>query len=150
MKNERYDLKPKDEVSESRLLETWINAIVYDLIKYNAETGQYQIRSRGMGGKALRNFLVNMGATRKEAFQYLEDNIDVLDPEIKKAIHDLDIPGPENPAKVLTQKAIKACENGTYLQDVSKCPITLENIEHYPDEENLIEKEIEYILDHIA
>ena len=150
MKDERYDLNPKDEVSESRLLETWINAIVYDLIKYNSETGQYQIRSRGMGGKALRNFMVDMGGTRKEAFQYLEDNIDVLDSEIKKAIHDLDVPGPDNPAKVLSQKAMKACENGTYLQEISKCPISLENIEHYPEEENLIEKEIEYILDHIA
>lgn len=149
MKTERYDLNPRDEVSASKLLETWINAIVYDLIKFDATSGQYQIKSRGMGGRALRGWLVDMGKTRKEAFQYLEDNIDVLDPEIKQAIHALDIPGPENPAKVLSQKAVKACQDGTYLQDISKCPISLENIVHYPEEEDLIEKEIEYILDHI-
>lgn len=150
MKSERYDLFPKDEISAARLLETWINAIVYDLIKYDEVSGQYQIKSRKMGGKALRGWLVDMGDTRKKAFQYLEDNIDVLEAEIKQAIHDLDVPGPENPAKRLSQKALKACQDGTYLQEVSKCPISLENLIHYPDDEDLIEKEIEYILDHIS
>lgn len=150
MKKERYDLMPKDEISETRLLETWINAIVYDLISFDKTTGQYRIKSRGMGGKALRGWLVDMGDTRTKAFQFLEDNIDVLDPEIKKAIHDLDVPGPENPLRVLSAKAVKACQDGTYLEEVSKCPISMQNIEHYPDEEKLIEKEIEYILDNIA
>lgn len=150
MKKERYDLMPKDEVSESRLLEAWINAIVYDIIKYDDSSKQYQIKSRKMGGKALKGWLVDMGDTRQKAFHYLEDNIDVLDAEIKQAIEELNIPGPENPVKVLSKKAVKACQDGTYLQTVSKCPISLENIEHYPEEEKLIEKEIEYILDNIA
>lgn len=150
MKKERYDLMPKDEVSESRLLEAWINAIVYDIIKYDDTSKQYQIKSRKMGGKALKGWLVDMGDTRQKAFHYLEDNIDVLDAEIKQAIEELNIPGPENPVKVLSKKAVKACQDGTYLQTVSKCPISLENIEHYPEEEKLIEKEIEYILDNIA
>lgn len=147
MKKERFSLRPKDV--PVNLIETWINAIVYNLITYDAVKGQYQIKSRKMGGKALKGWLVDMGATRKEAFQYLEDNIDVLEGEIRQAIHELDVPGPENPAKILSQKALKACQDGTYLQEVSKCPISLENIEHYPEEEELIEKEIEYILDHI-
>ncbi|MCH5228364.1 MAG: hypothetical protein J1F12_00010 [Muribaculaceae bacterium] len=150
MKKERYDLFPKDEINKKRLLETWINAIVYNIVSYDADQKQYQIKSRGMGGKALRGWLVNMGDTRQKAFQYLEENIDVLGPEIKNAIHELDVPGPENPARILSQKAVKACQDGTYLQDVSKCPISIENIEHYPEEEKLIESEIEYILDNIA
>lgn len=150
MKKERYDLWPKDEVSETRLFDAWVNAIVYNLISFDEASGQYQIKSRGMGGRALRGWLVDMGDTRQKAFQYLEDNIDILEPEIKQAINDLNIPGPENPVKVLSQKAVKACQDGTYLQEVSKCPIGIEVIEHYPAEENLIEKEIEYILDNIA
>lgn len=150
MARERYDLFPKDEVSASKLLETWINAIVYDLIKYDAESGQYKIKSRGMGGKALKGWLVDMGATRQDAFRYLEDNMDILDNEIRQAIHDMDKPGPDNPIRILSAKAVQACKDNTYLQTVSKCPISMENIEHYPAEMDLIEKEIEYILDNIA
>ena len=62
----------------------------------------------------------------------------------------MDVPGPENPVRKLSEKAVDACRNERYLQDVSKCPISLENIEHYPAEMDLIEKEINYILDNIA
>lgn len=150
MASERYNLFPKDEVSATRLLETWINAIVYDLVKFDVASGQYQIKSRGMGGRALKGWMVNMGATRQDAFRYLEDNIDVLDSEIRQAINDMDIPGPENPVRILSEKAVDACRNNTYLESISKCPIPMENIEHYPAEMDLIEKEIEYILDNIA
>lgn len=150
MTAERYNLFPKDEVSATHLLETWVNAIIFGLVKYDAQSGKYQIKSRGMGGRALKGWLVDMGATRQEAFRYLEDNIDVLEPEIRQDIHDLDVPGPENPIKTLSEKAVKSCRDNTYLQDVSQCPITVENIEHYPAEMELIEKEIEYILDNIA
>ena len=103
-----------------------------------------------MGGKALRGWLVNMGATRHEAFHYLEDNMDILDNEIRQAIRDLDQPGPDNPIRMLSKKAVDACKDNTYLEEISKCPISLENIVHYPAEMDLIEKEIEYILDNIA
>lgn len=150
MAGERFDLAPKNSVTEALLLETWINAIIFDLIKYNESTGKYQIKSRGMGGRALRGWLVDMGSSRREAFSYLEDNIDVLGPEIRQAVHAMDVPGPENPVRKLSEKAVDACRNERYLQDVSKCPISLENIEHYPAEMDLIEKEINYILDNIA
>ena len=147
MKAERFDLEPKAIVDQLKCWETWIHAIVFNLISYNAETGQYQIKSRGMGGKALRNWLVDMGADRKKAFHYLEDNINVLAPEIQQALKDMDQPGPDNPARVLVKKAINACKTNTYLQEVSHCPISLENIVHYPAEEEMIEKEMEFILD---
>lgn len=150
MADERFNLSPKDEVSASHLMETWINAVIFDLIKYDAASGKYQIKSRGMGGRALRGWLVDMGSTRQDAFRYLEDNIDVLGREITQAIHDMDVPGPENPIRMLSEKAVRSCQDGTYLQTVSKCPISIDNIEHYPAEMELIEKEIEYILDNIA
>lgn len=147
MKRERYKLEPKGVQPD--LFETWINAIVYNLISFNKDQEQYQIRSRGMGGRPLQNWLVNMGSTRDAAFRYFEDNADVLVPEIKQAIRELDRPGPENPIKELSDKALKACRDNTYLQEVSKCPISFEHIQHYPAEMELIEKEIEYILDNI-
>lgn len=145
MAKERYSLFPRD-IDTSRVLETWVNAIVYDLIKYDAATGEYQIKSRGLGGRALRGWLVDMGKTRQDAFRFLEDNVDVLEPEIKQAINELDVPGPENPIRRLGEKALAACRNNTYLQTVSKCPIDIETIVHYPAEMDLIEKEMEYIL----
>ena len=59
----------------------------------------------------------------------------------------MDQPGPDNPARVLVKKAINACKTNTYLQEVSHCPISLENIVHYPAEEEMIEKEMAFILD---
>lgn len=147
MKKERFKLEPKGVQPD--LFETWINAIVYDLISFNNEQEQYQIRSRGMGGRPLQNWLVNMGATRADAFRYFEDNADILVPEIKQAIRELDRPGPDNPKKELSKKALRACRDNTYLQEVSKCPIPFEHIQHYAADKDLIEKEIEYILDNI-
>lgn len=147
MTHERFNLSPKDEMTATRLLETWVDAIVLDLVKFDAVSGKYKIKSRGMGGRALKGWMVDMGSTRQEAFRYLEDNIDVLEPEISQAIKDMDIPGPENPVRVLTEKAVQACRDESYLQSISKCPISAENIEHYPAEMELIEKEIELILD---
>lgn len=150
MAKERYNLAPKDVVSEARLMEMWVNAIVYDMLKYNEATGQYQIKSRGLGGRALRGWMVDMGATRDEAYRFFEDNLDVIEPELKQAIAELDVPGPENPVRILSEKAVKACHDNTYLQTVSKCPISLDDIEHYPAEMDLIEKEIEFILSNNA
>ncbi|MBD5357758.1 MAG: hypothetical protein HDR88_12255 [Bacteroides sp.] len=150
MAKERYSLFPKDEVSAGHLLETWVNAIIYDLIKFDTESGQYQIKSRGMGGRPLRGWMVNMGSSRNDAFRYLEDNMDVLEGEIRQAIRDMDVPGPENPIRLLSEEAVRACRDGMYMEKVSKCPISVTNIEHYPAEMDLIEKEIEYILDNIA
>ena len=59
----------------------------------------------------------------------------------------MDIPGPDNQLRKLSEQAVKACEDGTYLENVSKCPITMETIELYPAEMDLIEKEIAFILD---
>lgn len=150
MTEERFCLSPKDDVSATMLMDTWVNIIIFDLLKYDAASGMYQIKSRGMGGRALKGWLIDMGSTRRDAFSYLEDNIDVLGPEIRQAIQEMDVPGPENPIRILSEKAVKACQDGSYLQTVSKCPISLENIEHYPAEMNLIENEIEHILDNMA
>ncbi|MDD6228471.1 MAG: tubulin-like doman-containing protein [Bacteroidales bacterium] len=150
MTEERFNLSPKDEVSTTHLLETWINAIILGLIKFDSTSNKYQIKSRGMGGRALKGWMVEMGFSRQDAFRYLEDNIDVLGAEIRQAINDMDVPGPENPIRTLSEKAVKACQDNTYLQEVSQCPISMENIEYYPAEMDLIEKEIEYILDNIA
>lgn len=150
MAKERFSISPKDEVSASHLLETWINAIIFDLVKYDITSSMYQIKSRGLGGRPLRNWMVDMGTTRQDAFRFLEDNIDVLSGEIRQAIQEMDVPGPENPIRTLSEKAVMACQNGTYLQTISKCPVSIENIDHYPAERDLIETEIEFILDNIA
>ena len=77
MADERFNLSPKDEVSASHLMETWINAVIFDLIKYDAASGKYQIKSRGMGGRALRGWLVDMGSTRQDAFRYPSEDVAV-------------------------------------------------------------------------
>lgn len=149
MKKERFMVAPKDEKSHAHILDTWVKAIIFDLIRFNSASGQYQVKSRKMGGKALKGWMVDMGATRQEAFHYLEDNIDILDDELRLAIQEMDVPGPENPVRILSANAYKACLNNTYLQTISKCPISMDNIEHYPAEMDMIEKEMAYILDNL-
>lgn len=146
MSKERYSLFPKN-TGNPRLLEIWVSLVVYGLMKYDAESGQYRIKSRGLGGKALRGWLVDMGKSRADAFCFLEDNIDILEEEINREIKEMDIPGPDNQLRKLSEQAVKACEDGTYLENVSKCPIPMETIELYPAEMDLIEKEIAFILD---
>ncbi len=147
MQKERFDLMPRDVVSETKVLEIWVQAIIYDLISYNTGTSQYQIKSKGMGGRPLKGWLVDMGSTRCEAFRYLEDNIDILEPEIKKAIAALDIPGPDNAIRKKSALAVTAANDGSYLTTISKCPIAPEHIELYEKEMDLIEKEIMYLID---
>lgn len=149
MEGERYSLFPKDDVSAELIFETWINAIIFDLISFDVESNKYRIKSREMGGRPLRDYLVDMGSTRREAFSYFEDNIDVLGSEIRKEIQKMNVPGPENPIRLLSEKAIMACRGGAsqYLQTISKCPYSIENLEHYPDDMKIIEDEFEYITD---
>lgn len=149
MVSERYSLLPKDTVNERNLLELWVNAIIYDLISYDPATRQYRIKSRGLGGKALRGWLVDMGASRNDAFRFVEDNIDVLKPEIQKALDELDVPGPDNIIRNNAARARKAVANGTYLEEISKCPVSMENIAHYPAEEKLLNMEMDFILDNL-
>lgn len=150
MEKERYSLFPKDEVNEKKLLETWVTAIILDIISYNPATKQYQIASRGLGGSALRKFKVDMGATRDEAFRFLEDNLDVLGKEIAAKVAEMNVPGPDNPVRVRTARACASVSDPeVYLREVSKCPIPFGNIELYPAEAKLIEKEINFILDNL-
>lgn len=149
MAKERFSLSPKQETSTTRLFEIWVKAIIFDLIKFDKDSGEYRIKSRGMGGEAISGWLVDMGSTRQEAFRYLEDNIDVLEDEILRSIKDMDIPGPENPIRILSEKAYSSCLDGSYYQTVSKCPIPFENIKHYQAEKDFLNKEIEFILDKI-
>ena len=90
-----------------------------------------------------------MGASRNDAFRFVEDNIDVLKPEIQKALDELDVPGPDNIIRNNAARARKAVANGTYLEEISKCPVSMENIAHYPAEEKLLNMEMDFILDNL-
>lgn len=150
MEEERYRLFPKDEPNEKKLLETWITAIILDIISYDPATGKYHIPSKGLGGRALRKFRVDMGSTRNEAFRFLEDNIDVLSKEITDAVAAMNVPGPDNPVRVKTAKAkASVSDPEVYVREISKCPISFENIESYPADAELLEKEINFILDNL-
>lgn len=147
MLRERFSLMPRDVVSESRVLDLWVQAIICDLVTFNNATSQYQIKSKGMGGRPLKGWLVDMGDTREKAFRYLEDNLDILEPEIKNSLTEMDVPGPDNIIRKKAALALEAAKNNTYLSTISKCPISPEHIEHYEKEMELIEKEMMHILD---
>lgn len=145
MLRERFALEPKDDVSEAKKLKLWVEAVVFDLIRFN--NGQYQISSRAMGGRAMAGFWVNLGKRRLDAYNLFCDNMDILVPEISMKLQQMDVPGPENKLRALAARARKSANDGTYLQEVSKCPISPENIESYPQDYDMLDKEMTYILD---
>jgi hypothetical protein len=146
MKRERYSLFPKNEKTESVIMASWVQAIIQDIISYNVDKKQYQIKSEGMGGRALQGFMVNMGGNRQEAYNYFADNFDVLGPEVDKALKEMDIPGPDNKMQQHQDAAVQACRDNTYLETISKCPISMADIMTYPAIADLIEKEMTTIL----
>ncbi len=146
MKKERYSLTPKNAKSEALILDAWVQAIIHNLISYNADKQEYQIKSAAMGGSPLLGFMVTMGSARVEAYNFFADNFDVLCREVEKALKDMDIPGPDNKMQQQQDAAKKACENNTYLETISKCPISHADIMTYPADAALIEKEMLIIL----
>lgn len=149
MMKERYSLMPKNPVDASKILGAWTDAVIHGLVRFNPSTGQYQIPSRGLGGKALRKWLVDMGATRAEAFRFFEDNFDVLEGEVTAALERLDQPGPDNQLLKNIAACKKAIADNTYLETISGSPIPMSEIETYPDEYDLIEKEMVYLTDNL-
>lgn len=147
MKKERHQLWPKNPVAEKLILEAWVNALINGLVVFNSATGSYQVRSRGLGGSALKNWMVDMGQSRTKAFDFFKDNFDVLEEELETELGKMDIPGPDNRLRKNMEKASRAVSDGRYLEEVSQCPIAMSDLELYPDEYKLIEKELEYLYD---
>ncbi len=145
MERERFNLMPTSSVTEQALIEAWVMAVIFGLVSYS--NGTYKIKSRGLGGRPLTGFNVDMGSTRKEALVFFEDNFDILKDELEAHIARLDVPGPDNQIRIRTAAAKKAAADGTYLETLSLCPIPMTEISLYPEEAELINTEIEYILD---
>ncbi len=149
MAKERFSLVPRDEVSEQKALEMWVRGIIYGFITRDTAKDMYQIKSRGLGGQPLTGFKVDMGSSRADAFRFFIENLDVLQPELNAAISKLDIPGPDNTLRKGNAAARKAAEDGTYLAEMSLCPIAIDQITYYPEEFDLINKEINFILERL-
>ena len=144
MAKERFSLVPTDVTGEREVLSIWVAAIIYGLITY--ADGKYWIKSRGLGGKALDKYKVALGATRKEAYDFVRDNIDVIKPELDAHTAALDVPGPDNFLRKQTALAKAQAEDGTYLGGLSLCPIPAADINYYPAEAELLNAELEYIM----
>ncbi|MDE6109657.1 MAG: hypothetical protein K2F72_05155, partial [Muribaculaceae bacterium] len=145
MAAERFSLYPTDTVDLRNAMGLWVMAVLYGLVDFS--DGQYRIKSRGLGGRPLSGYRVAMGATRKEAFDFFCDNLDVLKPEVEARVDELDVPGPENVIRKTIAEARRQAQDGTYLQGLSQCPIPAAEIEFYPAEADLINSELEYILE---
>lgn len=122
MQRERFSLMPRDVVSDTRLLDLWVQCIIYDLVTFNAATGQYQIKSKALGGRPLKGWMVEIGTTRVDAFNMLCDNVELVEPEIRQELAALDVPGPDNFIRRKAKEAVEAAKTNTYLQTISKCP----------------------------
>lgn len=146
MKKERFKLEPQSNGGGNEL-EYWVNGLIFGLINYNTDKGVYQIESRALGGRPVLKYKVDMGQTRNEAFNFLADNLDLVEQEMDSKIQAMNVPGPENPLDIFPGKARKAVEDGTYVSVLSQWPHPEDQIEHFEAEAELLDKEIEYITD---
>ena len=147
MQRERYGILPKDEVDRKEAMEMWLTALMFGIMDFDPAKDCYTIRSRALGGAAMRGFRVEAGHSRKEAFDFFMDNIDALKPELARELSDLNRPGPDNPAVRVPEQVKASATDGSYYSAFSRCPIAVEHLESYPDDFELINKEIEYIID---
>ncbi len=145
MARERFSLFPTDKIDTRNAMALWVMALLYGLVSYS--DGQYRIKSRALGGRPLSGYRVAMGATRKDAFDFFCDNLDVLKPEVEAHVDELDVPGPDNVIRKTFAAARAQAQDGTYLAGLSLCPIAPAEIEFYPAEADLINSEMEYILE---
>lgn len=148
MRNERFSLWPVGS-DTGKTMELWVEAIVFGLLTFDATKGQYMLRSRALGGRPLSQFRVPVGATRLQAFNTISDKLDEIKAEIDEVVKSRNIPGPENPCDVLPRRCREAVNDGSYLRDFSQCPIPENELESYPDEYNLLNEEMEFILDNL-
>lgn len=72
--------------------------------------------------------------------------MDLLKPELEAHIATLDVPGPDNMIRKTNARAKAEAADGSYLGGLSLCPIPASDIEFYPDEVELLNREMEYIL----
>ncbi|MDE5608720.1 MAG: tubulin-like doman-containing protein [Muribaculaceae bacterium] len=149
MRKERHDLNPKTTSNPGEHMETWLQALLFGLISYDAAKGMYFIKSKGLGGKPTRGFKVEMAASRAKAYDFLVDNLDILGDEVKAYVKSISKPGPDNPVATVPVEAHKAAEDGTYIEKFAICNIPLESLESYPEEEELLNNEIMYILENL-
>lgn len=143
MLKERFSLEPSGPKPD--VLPLWVMAIVTGLISRDA-SGQYLIKSKGLGGAPLKGFKVAMGTTRPAAYDFFSDNIDVIKPELDAHIAALDQPGPANMLRPIIESATAAANDGSYLSKISLSEISADYIDQYPDDYELINQEINYIL----
>ena len=62
----------------------------------------------------------------------------------------MDQPGPDNKLLKDIAHCKKALAENRYLEDISKCPIPMSDIETYPHECDLIEREMVYLTDNLT
>jgi hypothetical protein len=146
MKKEFFNLEPTDTLN---IIEMWVKCILYGMITRNESTGMYQIKSKRLGGMPLSGYKVDLGKSRKEAFNFFANSLPAINNEIKAFIKGLDIQGPDNIIIKRNAEAKRAAADGTYLADISLCPISIDQIELYPDEANLINDELDYIINEL-
>ncbi|MDE6377274.1 MAG: hypothetical protein K2K72_00855, partial [Duncaniella sp.] len=148
MKNSRFSIWPSGGTSE-KAMEYWIEGLVFGLITYDAARGQYMLSSRKLGGRPLSKFMVPIGDTRIKAFNYFSDKLDEIKSEIDEAIKRRNVSGPENPVEVLPARCKNSVNDGSYLALFSQCPIAEDMLESYPEDYDLLNQEMEFILDNL-
>ena len=140
MQREKFSLYPKlDDGSED--VETWVKGFILRLIKN--ENGRYLVKDK-TNGKALRQYWVEIGTYRDEAFNAFKSDIHNLRQQINEQLTKQEKDkGKEEMEKLLAD--VK--EN--YLENYSQVNMTLDEIEARGNEQiaALMEKELNYVND---
>lgn len=127
----------------------WIEALLFGLVTYSPEKGQYMLRSRALGGRPLSQFRVAIGDSRHKAFTFFSEKLGEIRAEIDEAVARMNTGGPENPVATLPRQCKESVNDGTYLRRFSQCPIPEGELETYEKDYNLLNEEMEYILDNL-
>lgn len=142
MVDERFSFYPRQAQNEKEIMSYWASSIIYGMVE-RTESG-YIVASKGLGGRPIENYRVAMGSSRSDAYFFFKDNFDVLKRECDSFVARLDIPGPDNQLRVKMQAVKQSVDDGTYAEKQTGMPLDV--LKTYPNDYELVDKEIEYIL----
>lgn len=148
-RTEHFDIWPKNQMEEADIRKMWIWSLLYGLVSKNGD-GEFFIKSRELGGNIMEGYIVKMGRSRYDAYCFFAENIPIIKDELEKFIRD------DNREDRLKQNRLLNKAKQEVLDGVYQLPghISLNSLDFtnadnqrfYPEEFDLLIKEMEYIL----
>ena len=145
---EHFDIMPRNEVKEEEIIQRWVQALMFGIVTKNGG-GEFFIKSRELGGRAIEQFRVRMGRKRLDAYNCFAQNLSVIKMELDRQVNEIIQNNRALPNR-LKERFVQEVNEGVYhlpghlsLNDIDFG--IEENCILYKEEYDQLDKETQYI-----